>query len=583
MSVFGIGPENLNESDVDSAGLGPSPEGDDSFSFPPNPELEASSSLLDSGDIQRLKEKGYANPAFFLRNFLPDWFPGPIPWVHRGIAAIVLRRADFLLEFDADYGQREFEKILSNFFWKDSMGEKHYIFHWDSAEPDEIIMVLGQNVLVMMPRGFSKTTLMMGLITFSVCYREIDFELLVSASQGHSNKSVTAIANALETNPLIRRAFGAMRPPQRAGIKWSESEGEITTLSGVSLLARGSGSQIRGSNINAKRPKRILADDLEDRETVNTPEQRQKLKQWFFSDLKYALPRTYKEGSIVVLGTLLHREALTTVMWDDPDFVSVVFGAIDAEGDALWPQAMTLDEIEADKVSMASKGLVHVHYMELHNRIVAPEDQAFKEDQFLVFPRSPDDFVLKAIAMDPAISDRKEADFASIAMGGITKDGFFHIYDIWMDKGKEPDKLLEQFFKMLLSFGMTSQDKFGIESIAYQKALLTYLRQLMFKKKFFFECQAITHGNQNKDARILGHLHGRYASKSVTHQGPFPQYKGQLLDFPNGKKDGPDSVSMMFSLLGPAMPVAGSGGDVGLGKDEYGPIEDMVGGNWRRY
>lgn len=542
-----------------------------------------SSAALSAEDIQNLKIWGYQNPCFFLRSFLPEWFPGPIPWVHRGIAAVVLRRADFLLEFSEEYTQRDFQKILSNFFWKDSRGEKHYIFQWDPAVPDEITMVLGKNVLILMPRGFSKTTLMMGLICFSVCYREVDFELLVSASQGHSNKSVTAIANQLETNTLIKRAFGAMRPPQRSGIKWSESEGEITTLSGVSLMAKGSGSQIRGSNINAKRPKRILADDLEDRETVNTPEQRQKLKQWFFSDLKYALPRTYKEGTIVVLGTLLHREALTTVMWDDPDFVSVVFGAIDNEGDALWDQAMTLEEIEADKVSMASKGLVHVHYMEIMNKIVAPEDQSFKEESIIVYPRGKNDFVLKAIALDPAISDAKQADYASITAGGITKDGMFHIYDQWMSKGKEPDVLLDKFFEILLAFGMTSGDKFGIESIAYQKSLLTYVRQLMFKNKFFFECQGITHGNQNKDARIIGHLHGRYVSKSVTHQAPFPLYVGQLLDFPNGKKDGPDSAAMMFSLLGPAMPVAGSKGDVGQAKDEYGPIEEMIGGSWRKY
>ena len=562
----------------------------------PMPHEVKEHTVISSEELQALRMRGYADPPFFLRHFLPEWFPGPIPWVHRGVAAIVLRRADFLLEFSdeegpggepSEYTRRDFEKILSNFFWRDTRGEKHYVFHWDPEEPDDITMVLGKNVLIMMPRGFSKTTLLNGLEVFSICYKETDFSLMVSASQGHSNKSVTAIAGQLEQNALIKRCFGAMRPPQRSGVKWSESEGEITTLSGVSLLARGSGSQIRGSNINSKRPKRIIADDLEDRETVGTEEQRKKLKTWFFSDLKYALPRTYKEGTIVVLGTLLHREALTTVMWDDPDFVSVVFGAVDQEGDALWPEAMTLEEIEKDKVSMASKGLLHVHYMELHNRIVAPEDQSFEDKQYLVFPRKPEQslWVRKAIALDPAISDRRGADFAAIAAGGITADGFFHVQDIWLDKGKDPEFLLEKFFEIAKDFEMTSTDGFGIESIAYQKALLHYVRQMMFREKFFFECQGITHGAQQKDARIMGHLHGRYKSLSVTHQTVFPEYKAQLLDFPNGKKDGPDVVAMMFSLLGPAMPVAGTRGQDGRRPedDEYGPLEEMIGGNWRRY
>ena len=544
-------------------------------------DSEAKSALLTEEDCAELRRVAYLNPPVFLRTFLPEWFPGSIPWVHRGIIAINLRRADFLLQFDDDYGPRELQKIIDNFFWEDSNGERHYIFSL-TAE-GKVRMVLGRNVLIMMPRGFPKTTLLLGLITFSVCYQEKDFEMLVSATAGHSVKSLKSIANQLESNPLIKRCFGPMRPPQRSGVTWSESDGEITTLSGVSIMAKGSGSQVRGSNINAKRPKRIIVDDLEDKESVNTPEQRKKLKEWFFSDLKYALPRTYKSGQIVMLATLLHQESLPTVVWNDLDFVSVVFGAIDSDGEALWPEAMTLDEIEQDKVSMASKGLLHLHYLELHNKLVPPEDQSFKPESIIIFPRGKTQFTLKAIAMDPAISENTKADYAAITTGGVTEDGFFHVNDIWMDKGKSPDDLIDKYFEMIFDFQMTAGGKFGIESIAYQKALLHYTRQMMFKRKFWFEITPVQHGNQNKIARISGELKGRYGSGSVTHQRPFPLYQSQLLDFPNSKLDGPDAVSMLFNLLGPAVHVAGDPEGGAAAKDEYPPLDEVLGGDWRKY
>ncbi|KKL46798.1 hypothetical protein LCGC14_2341930, partial [marine sediment metagenome] len=63
---------------------------------------------LTKEEILALMEKASLDPVFFCRTFLAHWFPKPVPWVHRGILAILLRRVDFLL----DYG--DLDKIIEH-------------------------------------------------------------------------------------------------------------------------------------------------------------------------------------------------------------------------------------------------------------------------------------------------------------------------------------------------------------------------------------------------------------------------------------------------------------------------------------
>lgn len=537
-----------------------------------------------SFDEIALRREGFKNPVFFLKTFLADWFPGRMPWVHRGIAAIFTKQCQFLLEFDGEYGEKELDKIVRHFVYTDQVSGEHIpIFKYNSSGPT-LQMEIGLHTLIMLPRGFSKTTLTMGLMVWAICYQETDFDLLVSATQGHANGSLASIAGQLENNVLIRQAFGELRPPQRSGVKWSESSGELTTTTGVSLRSKGAGSQIRGQNINSKRPKRIVVDDLEDRETVATPEQRQKLKEWYFSDLKYALPRLVKDASMLVLGTLLHREALTVVLSKDPQYNVIKFGAIDPDGDPLWQEAMSLEEYEAERASMASKGLLAQFYLELANEIRGDDSDSIRAEHITVLPRDPREAALKAIVVDPAISKKKNADFASIAVVGMFPGGQLHVFDVWMKRGANPREIVDKYFELRLQWGLEATDRHGVESIAYQAALIHLLQEEMFRKsaqsgvRQYFTIKPITHSS-DKVLRIRGVLFPRYLSGYITHQRAFGEYTVQLLDFPNGKVDGPDSVAMAVSLLDDA---AGIAGGSAVEADAYEPLSKVL-GNYRRF
>ena len=65
---------------------------------------------------QAFIRKGYTrDPVWFLRTVFPDKFTSDIPWMHRGIIALLTGKTDFLLK----YG--ELDKIVRHFVWQDPL------------------------------------------------------------------------------------------------------------------------------------------------------------------------------------------------------------------------------------------------------------------------------------------------------------------------------------------------------------------------------------------------------------------------------------------------------------------------------
>jgi hypothetical protein len=44
-------------------------------------------------------QKNLDDPVYFCQTFLQEWFPDPMPWVHRGLLAMMTRRCSFLPQY----------------------------------------------------------------------------------------------------------------------------------------------------------------------------------------------------------------------------------------------------------------------------------------------------------------------------------------------------------------------------------------------------------------------------------------------------------------------------------------------------
>ena len=539
-------------------------------------------------DLKEIGQRAYADPVFFCKFFLEHWFPNEVPWVHRGLLAIFTRRTDFLL------GYGEIDKIERNFAWKenpsDSNSKLNSIFNvewrWDSEAEDwtarNVKLKSSAYAMLMMPRGFSKTTLTNAVTLYYILFQESRFTVYLSETASHSEMQLANVKRELEGNERIKAIFGELKPPERQGRKWT---GDIfETITDVVVAARGRGAQIRGMQMNARRPDRIIMDDVEDDESVKTEEQRQKTRDWFYKEVLPALPIMDSNATIIALGTLLHIEALLQTLRGDPEWTSVVFGALDVDGEPLWADAMDGDKIERKRQSFARAGQLSSFYMEFFNTPRSEENAKFRQDMIKTWETvgivgKATDKMNKAIALDPAISQNRKADYSAIGVVGMERGGWIHVLDMWGRVGAPPRELIDKFF----AYGkMWNCQQHGVEAIAYQAALVHMLREEMFRKKYYFEVVEIRHSSQQKKTdRVEGILQPRFASGYIYMRQRFETLITQLLDWPNGKKDFPDVLAMCVSLLDPyAAQAADPSTD--LEDDEYAPLDKMIGGSWKR-
>lgn len=538
--------------------------------------------MLTAEDKNEVLEDCFHDPVMAAKLFVPHWFPGPkkqggaknpqVDALHRGIIAILLRKCAFLL----NYGDLEW--IEENFIYQDPDGNTRKVFNLTG--PGAPSMEVAQYTLIMLPRGFAKTTCNNFVNLFNILYQEIEFSAYVSETGPHAKMQVANLKNELATNVTIREFFGDLRPQQRDGQKWSEDFFETAT--GMSMIGRGSGMQIRGLLHKGRRPKRFLLDDLEDKDSVRTEQQRQDKKEWYYGDVEPALDELDDDCSITATGTLLHEDALLANLMLDPRWTVIKFGALDKNGNPIWHRK-GMRWFERKKAAFARAGLLHIFYLEYMNEIRAPEFQDFKPEMISIIPHSTGEMIARAIAIDPAISDAENADFCGIAVAGMTSKGGIHFFDVLLERGMTPREQVDEYFARAKAYECNA-DMHGVEAIAYQAALVHLMREEMARKGWFFTPVKITHKDlsreqRNKNARIRGILQPRYSSGWITHQQHFPLYEGQLLDFPRGKKDGPDVGAMVVSLLDP---VAGAAGGNAV-EDEYPPLEELFNGDWRQF
>lgn len=510
---------------------------------------------LSEADRLRVLALFLADPILAMREVLPHWFPKKMPWVHRAVVALALERSDFLLNFasekwrdeEAEWTIADLRKIEKHFTFKG-----HRLFHvtWVEGVPVKVDIIVSDKMIVVLPRGFSKTTLFKAVLILIILYMMEKVILYVSETGPHAAAQVNDIRMELQFNEKIAALWGKLAPERQDPQKWTDEEFE--TLSGIHVIARGRGGQVRGLNRASTRPGIILWDDLEDEESVSTEPQRHKVKKWFRGALERAgklVGRTRLFG----IGTILHHEALIPELAKDENYIVLEFGAVDLDNEALWAEAMDLEKLEATRQAYASTGDLGVFYREIMSKNVPDEDRKFRPDMIRVVPRQRKDLLAVGIACDPAISKKATASKCAFAVVGITPQGLIHVCEVYARIGMTPREQVDKFFELAMKWDCT---RHGIETIAYQQALAFLLQEEMFRKgkvfgpKAYFEIESIKHStDEAKHKRIEGVLQPRYAAGYVTHQASFPGLVTALTDWPNCKMDEPDAVAMAVTLL----------------------------------
>lgn len=540
------------------------------------------------------------DPAYFGRFFLRKWFPLPMPPFHLGLLALFTRKVSFLDKYPEAH-----EFLLNEFKYKadpaDPASVDIPVFY--KSEDGSILMAAGTNNAIIVPRGFSKTTLFKLAFIYDLCTDPNTFGVYVSESGDHAKRQLGDIKKQFERNQLLREAYGNLVPQRNEAEKWGAEE--IQLSNGAILVARGRGSQVRGLLYDGNRPNKILLDDVEDRESVSTDAQRTKVSDWFYGDvvpagnqMEVELPEEFAQQDlqITVVGTLLGADALLMNLQQDMTFSHIVFGVVArwnetkqvVDGEEivtrttprlmLWPDKMSAETYLFKREVYRRAGKLAEFAREYDSQIRVEEDALFGyfPAKFYIPPAFAE-LIQVAIAGDPAISEQPDRDHSALVATARHQNGLLWVLDVWGKLGASPREIIDKLFEWVgryAALGLLPQ--VGIEAQQYQKSLIFIAREEMARKQRFFNIKPIFQGNdKTKDDRISGILQPRYASGYMRHARPFPQLEAQLEDFPNGKKDYIDAEAMSLQLLGETSFTAAPDDSV-VTHDEYDALEPAL-------
>jgi hypothetical protein len=491
--------------------------------------------------------------------------------------AILTKQVDWLLNFGEEiwpagkgiWTQDQLEQIIKYFIWQsdptDPSSPMQPLFVADRTEDGTIQalhLYFSNRMLFIMPRGISKTTLVNAHELREIVQHDTQFLVYLSETATHAELQLETVKRELETNSLLRTVYGNKKPERTDPERWSQKW--IETIDGIAIAAKGRGGQVRGMNHRSNRPSEIIFDDVEDKESVKTEEQRDKSSIWLKADVEQALPQIEGKtsGRLIGMGTVLHHDSLLLRLSRDPEYITVRFGAVlpdrdstaPSDEDMTWLGYMDAEKYRKKRQSFIRGGMAAEFAMEYLSSTKFAGEGAKFAGPFKYAEMNHLQFPARAIVIDPAISDKKDSDLCAFGVVGMTNQGLIHVLDVFMERGMTPREQIDKYFELKFKWDCTLH---GVEAIAYQRALIHLLKEEMFRRgkimgpKAYFEITPIMHGKTAKIPRVEGVLATRYAAGYVTHQRCFAELEEQFLDWPNGLKDGPDVVAMAVTLLDP--------------------------------
>jgi hypothetical protein len=437
-----------------------------------------------------------------------------------------------------------------------------------------------QFIAIAAPRGIGKTSILnLTVPAKAITLRERRFILIISASSTAAIEQCENLKEELTGNETILELFGDCKGDKWSSERWQaewkfheiDDEGNIITddlgqpqefKEVINIIPRGAGQQVRGKLFKDFRPDLIIVDDLEDPDNMDSDEQRDKKKKWFFADVMKAIDQyTPRPGEpkprIIVLGTILHEDSLLQNLLDDPKFESVRLEICDDELKSNWPEAITDEQIELEYNQYKERGLLGVFFREMRNLpTVRGEDADFHEKLFKYFDErdiqdNPNLFTV--IITDPA--KKSTGVGAKTAINGISvdnrKESIYHrrCVNDFLDPGEVINKTIDMAVELRathIAIEVTGLNEFATYPLKNEliRRNLHHIKVIELKAR-----RGGTRG-QGKVQRVLS-LKPFYKNGQIYHSKiESKSLESQLLSFPKPTYwDVMDSVAYITEIL----------------------------------
>lgn len=366
------------------------------------------------------------------------------------------------------------------------------------------------------------------------------FIIIIGQTEVKARQYLMNIKSELENNELLRKDLG---PFDEERNQWGATALIIKKLN-AKIMISSTEQNIRGLRHGEHRPDLIILDDVEDTLSVRSVENRNKLFDWFTSEV---IPAGEKGTRIILVGNLLHEDSLvkriqSKITPEKSEWVYREYPIVDVEGNPLWiGKYPTKEDIEMERVKTMSDHTWHREYL---LKIVDHELQIIKREWIQYYDGlSPESngHSFFGVGVDLAISKESTADYTAIVSGQIQSkyDKDFKIY-ILPNVVNKRMTALETLERIKFVYNSIPQKPtIFMESNGYQEAMVQWLNN----DKYNTEGVKST---TNKHDRLSAVSHLIQAGRVLFPRIGSEELITQLLGFGTEKHD--DLVDA-FSLL----------------------------------
>lgn len=444
------------------------------------------------------------------------------------------------------------------------------------------------------PRESAKSTIVtLEYVVYCICYKLEDFIVIISSTADQAVSFLSNIKQELEKNTRLIQDFPEVceigKKPNP--LRWTQKE--IITKNSVSVLALGTGQQMRGRKNREHRPSLIILDDVETDESFQTPENYDKLNDWL---TKAVLKAGTSTTNVVYVGTIHHYSSLLYQFtspdahqgWEKRIYRSIISWSSHPE---LWEKWILIfnnkEEYKKEQGPEAAQKYYEAHKEKMFKgtEVLWPENKSYyalmvmrEQDGYISFdsemqnePVNPRDcyFNLDDVhywddkyteeellsiisdnckffgACDPSMGKQnRNSDFSAIVTGVVdTKSKTIYILDADIERRK-PHKTIED---ILAHHSKRKYKKFGFESNQFQELMADDLSNRAQEAGNPLVVEKIQHST-DKLGRIQS-LQPFIKNGSIQFSKSHRTLLEQMKFFPKGSHDdGLDALEMVFQL-----------------------------------
>jgi len=383
------------------------------------------------------------------------------------------------------------------------------------------------NCAVAAPRNHAKSTALTHDYSLAVAlFREDPYLIIVGASEDMAIEHLGDIASELRDNELLRADFKI-----KDFIVDQKTDIIVECVDGYQFrfIARGAEQKIRGRKWRGRRPGRIIFDDIEDDEQVESRDRRDKFRRWFFRACKQALR---DGGKIRGHGTILHEDSLLNHLMHNQAWRSRTYKAHDSFDEftnILWPEKFPEERLREIRQEFINEGDSAGYSQEYLNDPFDFDSAYLRKDDFI--PMSEDDYDIHKIfgvGVDFAVSKQDSANRTSFTVGGKDVRNLVHVVAEYVGRWDSLE-IVERFFEIQERW---RPEVFWVEDGVIWKALRPMLVAEMRKRDVFLSIQAIM---PVKDKSVRGRtLQKRMRAGGCRFDSKaswYPAYESELLRF----------------------------------------------------